>query len=119
MCSEITNILPNSVVPVFTKGKHISFEEALEKLKDKLGDSYYENSAMNTILRQEIQRYNKLLSVIFKTINELVKAIKGEIMISKTSESTFNSFLIQKVPQAWEVTFKKNFYFNSVKFLTI
>lgn len=62
---------------------------------------------MNTVLRQEIDRYNNLLNVIMKSTTELVKAIKGEIMISKKSENTFNSLLLQKVPQAWEVNLIK------------
>ncbi len=69
----------------------------------KKGDKFYENSAMNTVLVQEINRYNKLLNVIHKTIKELVKALKGEIMISKDSENIYISFLSQKVPQSWEV----------------
>ncbi len=58
---------------------------------------------MNTVLLQEISRYNKLLGVIFKSLDEVMKAIKGEIMISKASESLFNAFLLQKVPLNWEV----------------
>ena len=58
---------------------------------------------MNTVLEQEIDRYNKLLDVIFRSINELVKAIKGEIMISESSESILNSFLLQKIPEVWMV----------------
>ena len=58
---------------------------------------------MNTVLEQEIDRYNKLLDVIFRSINELVKAIKGEIMISESSESILNSFLLQKIPEVWVV----------------
>jgi len=75
----------------------------MSKLPEKLGASYYEYSAMLTVLRQEIARYNKLLSAIFKSIHELNKAIKGEIMISKSSENTFNSIVLQKVPLEWEV----------------
>ena len=56
---------------------------------------------MNNVLQQEIDRFNKLLDIILKSINQLVKAIKGEIMISKSSESIFNSFLTQKVPEHW------------------
>lgn len=56
---------------------------------------------MNNVLQQEVDRYNKLLDIILKSINTLVKAIKGEIMISKSSESVFNSFLSQKVPIYW------------------
>jgi dynein heavy chain len=95
--------LPRKVTAVFAKGKHLSFEEALDKLPEILGESYYENSAMNTILRQEIDRYNRLLTVIFKSMEELNKAMKGEIMISKTCENMINSFLVQKVPKEWEL----------------
>jgi dynein heavy chain, axonemal len=56
---------------------------------------------MNNVLQQEVDRYNKLLDIIFKSISTLVKAIKGEIMISKSSESVLNSFLSQKVPSFW------------------
>lgn len=103
MCTEISTLLPRKISPEFSKGKHLTFEQALEKLPQILGESYYENSAMNTILRQEINRYNRLLSVIVRTIEELVKALKGEIMISKTCENVFNSFLLQKVPDEWEL----------------
>ena len=107
ICSEVTTLLPEKVSPTFERGKHLSFEEAMSKLPEKLGASYYEYSAMLTVLRQEIARYNKLLSAILKSINELNKAIKGEIMISKSSENTFNSIVLQKVPLEWEVNYKK------------
>jgi dynein heavy chain len=94
--------LPNKVITTFERGKHLSFKEAQEKLKEKLGDSYYENSAMITILKQEIDRFNALLAVIFRTTNDLIKALKGEIIISKSSENTYASILVQKVPEAWE-----------------
>jgi hypothetical protein len=37
MCKEITGLLPTSIVPTFSKGRHISFKEALSRLKEKLG----------------------------------------------------------------------------------
>ena len=58
---------------------------------------------MNTVLIQEISRYDKLLNVIHKTIKELMKTLRGEIMISKESEDCYISFLSQKVPKCWEV----------------
>ncbi len=57
---------------------------------------------MNTVLVQELSRYDKLLTTIFKTIDELMKALRGEIMISKDSENIYASFLSQKIPQCWE-----------------
>jgi hypothetical protein len=32
--------IPAQILPLFTKGKHLTFEEALEKLKDSLGKTY-------------------------------------------------------------------------------
>jgi dynein heavy chain len=60
-----------------------------------------------TILRQEVDRYNKLLNVIHKTLSDLMRAIKGEIMISRNLEKTFEKILIQKVPDEWEVSQSK------------
>ena len=37
-CDEIIAILPERVIVTFEKGKHLTFEEALEKLKEKLGN---------------------------------------------------------------------------------
>ena len=59
---------------------------------------------MITVLNQEIKRYNKLLDTILKTTKELIKALKGESMISSTTENIFNSFLLQKIPSIWEVS---------------
>jgi hypothetical protein len=36
-CNEIISALPVSVSASFEKGKHLTFEEALEKLKERLG----------------------------------------------------------------------------------
>ena len=58
---------------------------------------------MNTVLIQEIDRYDRLLSFILKSIHELMKALRGEGMMSKTSENIFDSFLMQKIPVSWEV----------------
>ncbi len=58
---------------------------------------------MNTVLLQEIARYDKLLAIIFKSIDEIVKVIKGEIMITESTEKLINSLLMQKVPSHWEV----------------
>jgi dynein heavy chain len=59
---------------------------------------------MITVMSQEIQRYNKLLETILKTTKELIKALKGEIMMSSSTENIFNSFLLQKIPKVWEVS---------------
>jgi hypothetical protein len=45
ICSEITTLLPEKVLPTFERGKHLSFEEAMSKLPEKLGASFYESCA--------------------------------------------------------------------------
>lgn len=110
ICNDVIKQLPKKVLPAFTKGRHLKLSEALVKLKTKLGTSYYENSAMNTVLVQEIARYDRLLATIHSTISELIRALKGEIMISKDAENIYISFMSQKVPEPWEVNHsrKKN-----------
>ena len=103
ICKTISSEIPKSIQPTFTRGKHITFEEAMDKLEEKLGNEFYESSAINTILKQEIDRFNLLLKIMFKSIDELTKAIKGEIMISKQIENIISSLLVQKVPDLWEV----------------
>ncbi|CAF1560791.1 unnamed protein product, partial [Didymodactylos carnosus] len=59
------------------------------------------NESMNTVLRQEIIRYNRLTSEVRKTLIDLRKAIKGLVLMSAQLEEVFNSMLIGKVPNAW------------------
>jgi dynein heavy chain, axonemal len=103
ICNEIKDNLPSKVEVKYTKGKHLTFKEAYSKLQVKLGTSYYEKSAMNTVLIQEIDRYNKLLVYVKNGVNELTKSLLGEIVTSKYSDELYSCFLIQKVPVDWEI----------------
>jgi dynein heavy chain len=60
----------------------------------------YENS-MNTILVQELIRFNKLISVIRKSLTDVQMAIKGEVVMSAELEAMANSMFIGKVPKLW------------------
>ena len=57
----------------------------------------YEQS-MNTVLTQELQRYNKLISIIKSSLSDLKKAIAGEILLSSELESAMNSLYDGKIP---------------------
>ena len=57
--------------------------------------------SMNTVLTQEVIRYNRLLSVIVRTLNDLIKALKGLVVMSQALEDMSNSLFVNTVPASW------------------
>ena len=60
----------------------------------------YEES-MNTVLVQELIRYNRLLRVIRRTLSDLTKALKGLVVMSQELETMANSLYNNAVPALW------------------
>lgn len=60
----------------------------------------YEES-MNTVLRQELIRFNRLTSVVRSTLQNMQKAMKGLVVMSADLEDVFVSMTIGKVPAVW------------------
>eukprot|EP01112_Ceratiomyxa_fruticulosa_P023297 TRINITY_DN8841_c0_g1_i2.p1 TRINITY_DN8841_c0_g1~~TRINITY_DN8841_c0_g1_i2.p1 ORF type:complete len:786 (-),score=133.90 TRINITY_DN8841_c0_g1_i2:9-2105(-) len=58
--------------------------------------------SMNTVLSQEIIRYNRLLKEINTTLQELMKALKGLMVMSLDLENMANSLYDNQVPTAWQ-----------------
>lgn len=56
---------------------------------------------MNTVLRQELIRYNRLTSVVRKSLSDLRKAIKGLVVMSSELEELFDSMLNGRLPNMW------------------
>uniref|UniRef100_A0A8W4F9P9 Dynein axonemal heavy chain 12 n=1 Tax=Sus scrofa TaxID=9823 RepID=A0A8W4F9P9_PIG len=60
----------------------------------------YEES-MNTVLVQEMERFNNLIKTIRNTLRDLEKAIKGVVVMDSALEALSGSLLVGKVPEMW------------------
>ncbi len=58
-------------------------------------------ASLTTYLLQEMQRFNKLISRMIFSIQDLRKAIKGEAVMSDELDKMYQSFLNNKVPSNW------------------
>ena len=72
----------------------------LEDVITKYPAEYTES--INTVLTQEVIRYNKLLVVMADTLMNFQKALIGEIVMSEYYEKIGNSLFDNKVPELWE-----------------
>ncbi len=73
-------------------------EEDATKLKFPIR---YEES-MNTVLRQEQQKFNRLLRVMKSSLAGLKLAVQGLAVMSSDLENMSNAFYTQGVPAVWE-----------------
>lgn len=58
--------------------------------------------SLSTVLLQEIERFNRLLSVMARSLLDLSKAIKGEIVMSQDLDEMYFSVLNSQVPPNWK-----------------
>lgn len=85
LCLDISRRLPES------------FDE------DAAAEKYpveYTNS-MNTVLRQELIRFNRLLAFIKLSLNDMRRAILGQIAMIPELETIHKAMTIGKLPAAW------------------
>ncbi|XP_008850074.1 dynein heavy chain 1, axonemal [Nannospalax galili] len=73
----------------------VDFQEVITKYP-----MLYEES-MNTVLAQEVIRYNQLLGVITQTLRDMLKALKGLVVMSLELELMSTSLYNNTVPELW------------------
>lgn len=75
-------------------------ERFIEKMVNTKYPVMYEES-MNTVLQQEVVRFNKLLERIHYTLNQLIDALRGDIVMSSELEEMIDSINQKRVPKLW------------------
>jgi dynein heavy chain len=86
---EVSLDIQSRVPPVFDT------ETVMAKYPTK-----YEES-MNTVLVQEVIRYNKLLKAMKKSLADILKALKGLVVMSSELEAVGTSLFNNQVPEMW------------------
>lgn len=95
------------------KGLESVVTEQAQEILSKLPESFdiesiseifpvrYEE-CMNTVLLQELVRFNQLLKVIRETLVNIQKALSGEVVMSKELEEVGNSIYLGNIPELWK-----------------
>jgi dynein heavy chain len=58
--------------------------------------------SMNTVLIQELARYNRLIAIVRSTMTSVKAAMKGLVVLSALLEGVANDVFLGRVPDAWK-----------------
>jgi dynein heavy chain len=89
VCSELASDILSKLPPDFNIGQ----------VQKRYPIKY--NESMNTVLLQELIRFNKLLRVIRESLQNCIKGLRGLVVMSSDLEQVANSLLVGKVPDLW------------------
>jgi dynein heavy chain len=59
------------------------------------------DESMNTVLIQELVRFNRLLSTVRDSLEQVLKALKGLVVMSKELEDVATGLSMGKLPEMW------------------
>ena len=96
-----------------TSREHL-IEDAVQLIQSKMPDNFDEEAismaypvryeeSMNTVLCQEVARYNRLLSIMKKSLVSALRALQGLEVMSSELEVLTDSIFDQRVPHEWEL----------------
>nr|XP_026694595.1 dynein heavy chain 3, axonemal isoform X2 [Ciona intestinalis] len=71
----------------------------LENVQSKYPTDYSES--MNTVLLQELVRFNRLTAVVKSSLQDLKRALRGFVLLSVELEDVLDNMLVGKVPNLW------------------
>jgi dynein heavy chain len=72
---------------------------SVEKVQEKYPTDYEES--MNTVLVQELTRFNGLIKIIISSLKDIQKAVKGLLLMSAELEDAFNEMFNGATPALW------------------
>jgi dynein heavy chain len=70
-----------------------------------LGNREDENAILDpltVVLKQEVERWHRLLKLLVESLKELEKALKGLVSMSPLLEDVLQSLFVNRVPEAWK-----------------
>ena len=79
--------------------KRIPVALDIHKAQDKYPTDY--NQSINTVITQEITRFNNMLKVINSSLKTLQKAVKGTVAMSADLDAIGTSLFNNQVPKMW------------------
>ena len=92
---------PEEVTIETAKKFQTAIKASIKYLDKKRVPDFLANSLL-VFLGQEVDRFNVLYEIIVKSLEDLQRAVKGEVVMSIDLEEMFKSFMVKKVPKNWE-----------------
>ncbi|KAI9348792.1 dynein heavy chain and region D6 of dynein motor-domain-containing protein [Zopfochytrium polystomum] len=109
IASQVLENLPNllvvdldtDIIRPDTRGAIVHTTNHVLEMMFKKDESGRMLNSLSTVLMQEAARFNKLLTALKASLENLLKAVKGLVVMSFELELVFNSLLNNEVPAAW------------------